>query len=204
MFYTFCRSIAKSVIHIKFLIEVTGMEHIPKEGPVIIAANHVSNYDPIILMSLINRKIHFLAKKELFSNRFSHWFFSKIHAIPVDRSGGPVIRSVRQALRIINEGEVFGIFPEGTRCRYDEWIQPKKGVRFFAVKTEAPIIPIALVNITKGLLKPIKVIIGEPVYVTDVGTTDYAKIAELVMDRIREMMALSVSHPERNPKGDLI
>lgn len=186
MFYIFIRSIAKLFIRIKFRMEIIGMEHIPENGPVIVAANHTSNYDPIILFSAFQRKIHFLAKHELFRSRLSNWFFNKLHAIPVDR-GGVVIRPVRHSLKVINEGEVLGIFPEGSRCKNGEMVKPKKGVVFLGLKTRAPILPIVLVGVKKGLRQPVKVIIGPLIHVTDLGIVEYSALSQAIMDRIREL-----------------
>lgn len=188
MFYKLIRCIAKWLVHSKFLIEIIGIEHFPKKGPVILAANHVSNFDPLILGSVIGREIHFLAKKELYSFRPARWFLKKLQAIPVDRCSGNVIRPVRCCLRVLNNGEVIGIFPEGKRCKKGEWVEPKKGAAFLTVKTGAPIIPVALIGVQKGFRKPIKVHIGMPVYPFDLGVTDYTHISQTIMNQIRKMM----------------
>jgi 1-acyl-sn-glycerol-3-phosphate acyltransferase len=80
-------------------------------------------------VSLIEKFI-FLAKKELFQRRMTNWLFQKLHAIPVDRQSGMVIRPVRRSLKVIENGEVFGIFPEGKRCKNGEVSIRKKGVAF--------------------------------------------------------------------------
>ncbi|MFB4166187.1 lysophospholipid acyltransferase family protein [Alteribacillus sp. JSM 102045] len=114
------------------------MEHVPTQNALIVAANHISNYDPLLLSCVMKRNIHFMAKAELFRNRFLKWFFTAVYVISVDRQSKIVIRPVRQALRIINSGEVSGIFPEGKRCKNGELVQPKKGVAFIACKTNTP------------------------------------------------------------------
>lgn len=189
MFYKLCKWIAKLLVSIKFRIEVNGIEFFPGSGPVIVAANHGSGYDPIILGTIIKRNIHFLAKKELFSCFASRWFLSKLHGIPVDRSSGNAIRPVRCCLRLLNHGEVLGIFPEGKRCKPGEIVQPKKGVAYFAVKTGAPIVPVALVGVAKGFRKPVKVSIGTPIDPVQFGVTDYSQISQLIMKQIRNMTA---------------
>jgi 1-acyl-sn-glycerol-3-phosphate acyltransferase len=110
MFYTSMRWILKIILCFIFRIEVIGIKNFPKNGPIIVAANHTSNYDPLILSSIFNRKIHFLAKKELFQRWMTNWFFQKLHAIPVDRQSGIVIRPVCRSLKVIENGEVLGIF----------------------------------------------------------------------------------------------
>ncbi|WP_199426886.1 lysophospholipid acyltransferase family protein [Thermaerobacillus caldiproteolyticus] len=189
MFYASMRWLSKIILCFIFRIEVIGIKNVPKTGPVIVAANHISNYDPIILSSIFHRKIHFLAKKELFQRRFTNWFFQKFHAIPVDRQSGIVIRPVRRSLKVIENGEVLGIFPEGKRCKNGESIKPKKGVAFFGLKTGAPVLPVAIVYLDtkKWIRKPVKVVIGPMMYLNELKSSDYTVLAEAVMNRSREL-----------------
>ncbi|MBU8908132.1 lysophospholipid acyltransferase family protein [Desertibacillus haloalkaliphilus] len=184
MIYNFFQFIAKVIIYFKFKLEVYGIENIPREGPVIIAANHTSNYDPILLIGLSSRKIHFLAKQELFKYRLLRWFFNQMNVIPVNRQSGMVIRPVRHSLHLIRNGNVYGIFPEGTRCKNGKRVKPKKGVGFFTYNTEAPILPIAITEVGRGFRQPVKVIIGPLADVREFNTTDYLKISEHIMGRI--------------------
>lgn len=187
MLYSLLKPVAKIFIKVKFRIELIGLEHVPSQNSLIIAANHVSNYDPILLSCLIKRKIHFMAKAELFRYRFSSWFFTTIHAIAVDRRSGIVIKPVRQALKVINSGEVLGIFPEGKRCKNGEAVQPKKGVAFFAWKTNAPILPIAIIGVKKGVRIPIKIVIGPPINIYHLNLSDYSSLSQYVMNQIKEL-----------------
>ncbi|MED1421035.1 lysophospholipid acyltransferase family protein [Bacillus smithii] len=146
MLHSLLKPIAKLFIFLKFNIEIIGLEHVPPHKALIVAANHVSNYDPILLSCVLKRKIHFMAKAELFRNRFLKWFFTALYAIPVNRQSGIVIRPVRQSLQVLNNGEVFGIFPEGKRCKNGEVVQPKQGVAFIACKTNVPILQLRLLE----------------------------------------------------------
>ncbi|UOE75864.1 lysophospholipid acyltransferase family protein [Parageobacillus thermoglucosidasius] len=189
MFYTSMKWVSKIILCFIFRIEVIGMKNFPKTGPVIVAANHTSNYDPVILFSIFNRKIHFLAKKELFQRRISNWFFQKLHAIPVDRQSGIVIRPVRRALKVIENGGVLGIFPEGKRCKNGEIVKPKKGVAFLGIKTGAPVLPVAIVYLDtkKRLRKTVKIVIGPMMYLDELESFNYTALAEAVMNRSREL-----------------
>ncbi|GCD81367.1 1-acyl-sn-glycerol-3-phosphate acyltransferase [Parageobacillus thermoglucosidasius] len=189
MFYTSMKWVSKIILCFIFRIEVIGMKNFPKTGPVIVAANHTSNYDPVILFSIFNRKIHFLAKKELFQRRISNWFFQKLHAIPVDRQSGIVIRPVRRALKVIENGGVLGIFPEGKRCKNGEIVKPKKGVAFLGIKTGAPVLPVAIVYLDtkKRLRKTVKIVIGPMMYLDELESSNYTALAEAVMNRSREL-----------------
>ncbi|WP_249870022.1 lysophospholipid acyltransferase family protein [Oceanobacillus saliphilus] len=186
MLYTTLKPIVKLLIGTRFRVTVIGKENIPDHQVFIIAANHSSNYDPLLLSCNFTRKIHFLAKAELFRCKFLNYFFSAVHAIPVDRNTGIVIRPVRKALKIINRGEMLGIFPEGKRCRNGEIIQPKKGVAFFACKANVPILPVAIVGVKKGYRTPVKIIIGSAIEVNNYNL-NYSSLSLLVMNRIREL-----------------
>lgn len=187
MLYFLLKPVAKLLIQIKFRIEIIGLEHVPKHNAFIVAANHVSNYDPILLSCILKRKIHFMAKAELFRNRFLKRFFTSLYAIPVNRQSGIVIRPIRQILKIIHSGEVFGIFPEGQRCKNGEIVQPKKGVAFFASKTNVPILSIAIIGVNKGYRVPIKIVIGSTVNVSDFDRSDYSSLSLAIMNQIREL-----------------
>lgn len=188
MLYTTLRPVVKLFINTKFQVEIIGEEHVPKQKAFIIASNHISNYDPLLLSCILKRKIHFLAKAELFRNQLCKTFFTAVHAIPIDRQKGIVIRPVRKALKVINNGGNLGIFPEGKRCKSGEVIQPKKGVAFIACKTNVPILPVAIVGIKKGYRSPVKIIIGSEINVTSLNISDYSTISLLVMNRIRELI----------------
>jgi 1-acyl-sn-glycerol-3-phosphate acyltransferase len=192
MFYKVVRFLAGLFIRIKFRVTIVGLEHVPKKGPVIIAANHTSNYDPILLCTILTRKAHFMAKHELFLHPVTRWFFTKLHAIPVNRSG-VVISAVRRSLQVINSGEVFGIFPEGTRCKNGERVKPKKGVAFLGLKTNAPIVPIALIGVQKGWRPSVTVMVGAPVYPHDSGIKEYVALSHSIMNRIRSLALESLS-----------
>lgn len=187
MLYSLLKPVVKLFIQLKFRIKITGFEQVPTHGALIIAANHVSNYDPILLSCVMKRKIHFMAKAELFRNRFLKWLFTSINMIPIDRHSGIVIRPVRQGLNVINNGEVFGIFPEGKRCKNGEVVQPKKGVAFIACKTNTPILPIAIIGIKKGFRTPIKIVIGPQIKFCHLDISDYSTLSQYVMDRIKEL-----------------
>lgn len=187
LFYNCIRMLAKLYIFLIYKVKIVGMENVPKNGAVIVAANHISNHDPIILMSLLKRKIHFMAKQELFRFGISKWFFKKLSAIPVERKGGKVIRPVRHSLAVIHQGEVLGIFPEGKRCKHDETVRPKKGVAFFGYQTGVSVLPITILRMKKGYRRPIKVLISPLIDVTTLHTTDYSVLSEFIMKQIREV-----------------
>ncbi|MFC5711555.1 lysophospholipid acyltransferase family protein [Thalassorhabdus alkalitolerans] len=195
MFYTVLKFIAKVIIPLRFSITITGRENVPEDGPVILSSNHINFFDPVFLGILVKRDIHFLAKIELFSSRLTRSLMLKLHTIPVNRQSGNAIRPVRRALKLLEEGQVVGIFPEGTRIPTGKRVEPAKGVGFFGVKTGVPIVPVGISIYKKknSLRKKVTIHIGSPIEVSTLETDDYREVARLVMDQSRE---LAWHHPE--------
>lgn len=126
-----------------------------------ICANHIHWLDPVLLGVYINRQINYMAKAELFKHKFVSAVLKAVHAFPVKR-GTPDISAIKNSLRLIKEGKVLGIFPEGTRSSDGELKPAEPGVAMIAVKTGAPIIPIRIKGNYK-LFGKISIIIGKPV-----------------------------------------
>lgn len=133
--------------------EVTGVEHLPKEGPAVIAANHFSHLDPPIVGMLVNREIRFIAVDELFGNHLAFDVVTKFFgAIPTDRDGVP-LGALKEAIRVLEGGGLVGLFPEGRRVEFWGENEPKRGAAWLAWMTGAPLIPIAIHG-TEGSLAP--------------------------------------------------
>lgn len=187
MVYWLFKPIGIMVLYFLYKIKMVGQKRIPN-GPFIIAANHQSFFDPIILSGMFKRPIHFLAKNELFKLPFLNWLLRQLHAIPVDRKSGVVIRPVRHSLKVIGRGECFGIFPEGKRCKIGETIQPKKGVAFLSRKSSVPILPVSIVWGNKTLKRtPVTIVIGNPINPDHFPNTSNNALSQLVMDQIKHL-----------------
>lgn len=131
-------------------------------GKCIICANHMSNLDPVILLAYSHRNISFMAKKELFNIKIIKKVIGDIFgAFPVDRQN-PGMSTIRQALAILNEEKILGIFPEGTRIKtgYDER-NAKSGVAMIANKSQALVVPIYIKSSFK-IFSKVDIVIGEP------------------------------------------
>lgn len=157
--YQSIRLILLAVFKIFFGIKVRGKENLPAEGGVVLMSNHISAYDPPLLAAIFSRPVRFMAKKELFKNPIMRFVLYLADAFPVDRSKND-ITAVKNALSVIRNGEVLGIFPEGTRRPEGKLGTPKSGSVMLAIKSGAPIVPIGIKNVKKDGV--ITVNIGEP------------------------------------------
>ena len=161
MFYWIIVSIAGVIFRIIFRLKAKGRENIPKAGPVIICANHISIIDPASLAFCSRRSIRFIAKKELFKNPVGGWFFRRLNAIPVDR-GGNDMAAYRASVSVLQGGGVLGIFAQGHRMKDGIDVKAAKaGVALFALKTGAAVVP-ARINATYRLFSRVSVSFGEP------------------------------------------
>lgn len=144
-----------------FRLRWKGSKHIPKRGPVIIAANHRSFLDPFVISAMVWRPLYFVAKKELFErNRLQTWFLNSLGAFPVDRGNGDA-DAMGSARHILERGDAVVIFPEGTRIRPGGLGRPRRGVGRLALETGAPVVPVAVIGTerirTKWKIRPHKV-----------------------------------------------
>lgn len=199
MFYSVIRTVGWLLLKIFWRMEVIGIENVPERGGVIIASNHVSYLDPIVLGASTKRKLHFMAKKEVFNNIFSSIFLKNLNAFPVDRKKIDIL-AFRKSISILEEGRVLGIFPEGTRSLNGELQELKLGVVKIAMKTGVPIIPVGIIGTHKiyphGKIFPvlfknkISVYFGAPQYFDKHNIKDkkYQKEAlNVISQRIREL-----------------
>lgn len=123
--------------------EIQGRENIPTKGPFILAANHLSKWDPPILACSIPRDVHFMAKEELFKIPLFSTLITHLHAFPVKR-GRMDRNALKLSAKLLAEGEVLGLFPEGTRSKTGELLPLQQGAALFALRAGVPIIPVGL------------------------------------------------------------
>lgn len=189
MIYNFCRSVLRIIYKILFRLEAVGSEHVPKEGGVLLCSNHLSLLDPPTIGILLKRKVHFMAKKELFDIFGFGWLIKELGAFPVKR-GGVSKESIKTSLTLLRTGHVMGIFPEGTRNKGDEGGIGKRGAATFALRSDAAVVPVAIVGHYK-MFKKMKVVYGPPVDLTEFkesGVPDAAeKATEKIMSAIAEL-----------------
>ena len=147
-----------------FDVRTVGEARVPQTGPLVVAANHRSYLDPPLLGTYFPRTINFMAKRELFRIFGLGWLIAQWHAFPVDRDRAD-LGSIRRALKILKDGGVVGIFPEGTRNLAGE-AQARGGAVLLAATARCPIVPVALVNTHLAVRRlrssKVEVRIGEP------------------------------------------
>jgi 1-acyl-sn-glycerol-3-phosphate acyltransferase len=158
--YWFVRAILQPFFHIYFRLSRIGREHIPADGPVIIASNHRSFLDPFVIATMARRPMYYMAKKELFKGSLTSWILNALGAFPVDRGAGDA-ESIETAKAILGRGDIVLIFPEGTRIRPGALGKPHRGVGRLALQTGAPVVPVAVIgteDVRKGWrIRPRKV-----------------------------------------------
>lgn len=195
MLYSFLRRLGR-IIFIPLGLKSQGKHNIPSEGPIIVAANHVSIWDPIIVALIINRPVNFMAKAELFNYKILGKILEKTYVFPVKR-GAADRKAIKKAISILEEGEVLGIFPEGSRNKTGDEIKAQAGVAMIALKAGAPILPVACVGTKRifpiGWFSPFEVRIGKPLSLEEfqgkkVNSALLAEVSDLITEEINTLL----------------
>lgn len=153
MLYWFLKWVALGpVLRVVFRPRAFGADRVPETGPAILASNHLSYADWLFMPLTLTRRVTFVAKAEYFTSPgikgwFQKKFFSGAGQVPIDRSSGNAAEgAMTSAKRILDSGEIFGIYPEGTRSHDGKLYRGKTGVARLALETGAPVIPCAVVG----------------------------------------------------------
>jgi 1-acyl-sn-glycerol-3-phosphate acyltransferase len=146
LLYQVVKFAATPIAHAMCRPHISGAAHVPRTGPAILAANHLSVLDSYLLPALLPRHVTFAAKKEYFSgNPVSGWFMRLGGSLPTDRDSAHAAQEMLDAAAdLLDRGELFGIHPEGTRSPDGRLYRGKIGVAWLALKTGAPVLPVAL------------------------------------------------------------
>lgn len=165
MLYKLLRGIGIPVLYFLFFPKVVGRKNTKIKGKAIIVANHISMWDPLFISVVFSRQIFWMGKIELFKNVFARLFFKAVKAFPVRRGEGD-LPAIRHAFKILRDGKLFGIFPEGKRIKTGEMSRFEPGTSMIALKNDAPIIPVYIKGKYK-FFRRMKLIVGEPIRLAD-------------------------------------
>ena len=200
--YPLARAICLLLFRVLWRPVVVGRENIPETGPVILASNHLSFIDSIVIPLAVPRRVVFLAKAEYWQGRSpAAWprrlFFATFDAVPVRRDQqGDAQASLELALEVLRRGDVFGLYPEGTRSRDGRLYRGRTGVGWLSLAADAPVVPVGLVGTDRvqpvGARFPrihrVRVAFGEPVrpesYAGMPPGRARREITDTVMDRV--------------------
>jgi 1-acyl-sn-glycerol-3-phosphate acyltransferase len=206
--YSIGKVIVAPTVRLVWRPTVTGLDNVPRAGPAILASNHLSVIDSVIMPAVMPRNVYFLAKDEYFiapglTGAVMKQVMSGLNQIPVDRSGGrKSLMALDAALPVLRAGHVLGIFPEGTRSPDGRLYRGRPGVAKLALDAPAPIIPIGLVGTDRiqpiGARIPrfgptVEIRIGEPLDLSawQGGTVDSKGLRELTHRLMSAIRALT-------------
>lgn len=186
--YSFARSLVKAVLTPVYRIEVIGKENIPADGGVLLCSNHIDNLDPPVVGITATRPVHFMAKDELFSVPVLGKILPHLNAFPVKR-GMSDREALRKGLAILKEGKVLGLFPEGTRSKTGEMGKGLAGAGFFALRSDAYVVPCAVIGPYKAFRK-LKVVYGKPIDMASVKERklNAEQTTDLIMSEIQGLI----------------
>jgi len=194
MLYKLGKFLCTAVCKLYLSFEISGSENLPEKGGFLLASNHKSNLDPVILGVVSRRELTFMAKESLFKVPAFSWLLFKIHAFPVKRNTADIF-ALKSAIKRINSGEGLLIFPEGTRSESKEAVKIQPGIGFIAAKTNAPVVPVFVSGTEIALPKggkfirqaKIKITFGKAVSYDK--TLPYQEIADRIMNNVRSLQS---------------
>ena len=204
MFYVIARFVIRPLLWVLLRPRVSGRENVPRTGPVIIASNHLSFIDSLVIPTLAPRRVRLLAKAEYFTGTgISGWFtrtvFTALGAYPVERETHRAAQAALDtALKVLEADEAFGLYPEGTRSKDGRLARGKTGVAWLALTADCPVVPVAVLGTDR--VQPVdarwprparvSVIFGEPLtFPEHRGLAGKGKARREVTDAIMEQIA---------------
>lgn len=192
--FTIGRAILRPALRLRYRPRITGTEHVPSSGPVLLASNHLSGLDTILIPSFSPRSVQFLAKASLFTSRIGRWFFPRIGAIPVHRTASAAAQAALDTGReVLAAGQVFAVFPEGSRSRDGRLYRGRSGAAWLALETGAAVVPVGLIGTNRALRNPgtgrpdrVEVRFGAPVQLRDLAELPAGRARREATERIMQ------------------
>ncbi len=195
-FYAFARKVVKGFFNFIYRIRIVGTENEPKDAPFIVCSNHISNADVIVLGLGIEHQLRYMAKAELFKVPLLRHLIRILGAFPIKR-GSADVAAIKTCLKLLSEGEVVAVFPQGTRCPGVDVrdTEPKSGVGMIAYRSGVPVLPVYLEtrNNKHLIFRRNTVHIGKPITPEEFGfeggnKNEYERASKLIFDRIVELV----------------
>jgi 1-acyl-sn-glycerol-3-phosphate acyltransferase len=150
--YVVLRVVLRTLLRVLWRVRVEGLDNVPRTGAFVLASNHRSFFDSVVIPVVVPRRVAFLAKAEYFEGRglrgtLVRWWFQGLGAVPVRRgTHGEAMASLQVALGVLRDGDGFGIYPEGTRSRDGRLYRGRTGVAWLALASGAPVVPVGVVG----------------------------------------------------------
>lgn len=195
--YGICHYLVSVAYGMFFRGEVVGVDHLPKTGSFLIAANHLSFLDPPLIGAQVPRQIAYFARKTLWKPGLASWWLDTVGTIPVDRDGGQDVSAIKRVLRALQDDKGLILFPEGTRSPDGQLQSAKAGVGLIACRSQVPVIPARIFGSFEALGKggslrlgtPVSIVFGEPIPPSvydakEAGKDRYQISSERIMARI--------------------
>lgn len=190
----FIRYTVMGIYKLVYNFHIEGIENIPQDRSVVMASNHRSYADPVILTMPMKRKVTYMAKEELFKNKLFGWFITKLGAFPVKRGAGDM-QVIDDAVSILESGKNLVIFPEGTRSKDGKVGKGKTGVALIAAKSGSDVLPCGIIFEGEKLrfrskltLRFGKVIPAEKIAVDDASPKTLKAVKQRIMNAITELV----------------
>ncbi len=187
------RGFVKIVFSLLYRVKIIDMQNLPQTGPLILCANHNGEMDMFFIGYKLKRLVRYMAKEELFRNRLLARFFRWLGAFPVKR-GKADVEAIKTSLRLLENNEILGIFPEGTRMKKKaaKAVRVKPGIALIAQKSGVPVIPVAVSGSYRPFSK-IKVVFGKPFSIDldknkKYTNSELVEISESIMSKVYALL----------------
>ncbi len=197
-YYLPARPYGFALFRVYFRLKVSGVDHVPHTGPVILVPNHTSFMDPPLLASVVPRVIYFLMLHHHYYHSLFHWLFSRLPCIPMKRSSAASGLAFKQCLQVLHHGQVLCVFPEGGISREYKTKGLRQGAALLAARTQSPIIPVGINGASEALglhqrfprPKPIKINLGKPIHAPSSDTHNKTLLQEITEQTMAQVQAL--------------